>query len=147
MYSDPTAGRIVVSSATPHSIVVEDDSMIRMYACEILADAGFHCHEAADSDQAKARLDKDGASITLLFTDVDMPGSMDGFELARYAAQNWPEIAIVVASGRVKPEPGQLPDGATFIPKPFSADLVHDHLQQMLPDGKKPEPLRRGTPA
>ena len=133
-----------MSSDAPHSLVVEDETLIRMHACEILANAGFHCHEAADSDQARARLDVDGPSITLLFTDVDMPGQMDGFELARYVAARWPEIAIVVSSGRVRPEPGQLPDGATFIAKPFSAELVVDHLQQLLPDGKKPEPLKRG---
>lgn len=129
----------------PHSLVVEDEALIRIHACEILTDAGFHCHEAADSDEARARLDAEGASMTLLFTDVDMPGEMDGFALARYVAARWPEIAMVVSSGRVKPEPGQMPDGATFIAKPFSAQLVADHLQRILPDGKKPEPLKRGT--
>lgn len=132
-----------MSSAGPRSLVVEDDEFIRMHACDILSEAGFHCDEAADSDSARVLLDAAGGSITLLFTDVEMPGEMDGFELARYVAEHWPETAIVVASGRVNPAPGQMPDGATFIGKPFSAQLVYDHLQQMLPDGRKPEPLRR----
>ncbi len=71
-----------------------------------------------------------------------MPGKLDGFALARSVAASWPHISIVVASGHVKPEPGMMPDKARFIGKPFSASMVHAHLQEILPDAKKPEPLR-----
>lgn len=126
----------------PFALVVEDDPFILEHACDILDKAGFHLFSASDGDGAKDILDTNGASITLLFTDVEMPGSIDGFALARYAASRWPEIAIVVASGRVSPKEGQMPPRATFIAKPFSAAIVHDHLREKLPERQKPEPLK-----
>ena len=87
-------------------------------------------------------LDQYAGSIVLLFTDVEMPGGPDGFELAQTTARRWPDISIVVASGGVKPGPDDLPEGAVFLNKPFSAQMVHDHLDKILPDGRKPEPLK-----
>ena len=84
-------------------------------------------------------------SITLLFSDVEMPGGTDGFALARHVSSTYPWIEIVIASGRIKPESGDMPENATFIGKPFSAKMVHDHLRDKLPDGKKPEPLKRAV--
>lgn len=72
-----------------------------------------------------------------------MPGETDGFALARHVAKAYPWIAIVIASGRIKPASGDMPESATFLSKPFSARMVRSHLQQILPDGKKPEPLKR----
>ena len=77
----------------------------------------------------------------LLFTDVQMPGKLDGFALAHAVAEAWPHISIVVASGHVRPSPGSMPDKARFIGKPFSAELVRNHLREILPDGQKPQPL------
>jgi len=82
------------------------------------------------------------ADVVLLFTDVQMPGDLDGFALARNVAAAWPHISIVVASGHARPEPGSLPDKARFIAKPFSAELVHAHVQEILPNGQKPARLR-----
>ena len=62
--------------------------------------------------------------------------------LARYVAERWPSVEIVIASGRMQPEPGDMPEKATFIPKPFSADIVHQHLKHKLPEDKKPELLK-----
>ncbi|WP_313899084.1 response regulator [Methylobacterium sp. E-041] len=84
-------------------------------------------------------LEQHAAKIVLLFTDVEMPGGPDGFELARTTANRWPDISIVVASGGLKPNPNELPEGAVFLDKPFSANIVHDHLDMILPDGRKPE--------
>lgn len=130
-------------SVVPYALIVEDDPLIRMDACDIIATAGFRCIDAKDGEEAKELIDLHGPSITLLFTDVEMPGATNGFALARYASKKFPEMAIVVASGRVKPGPDDMPDGAHFIGKPFSADLVHSHLREMLPDGKQPEPLKK----
>ncbi len=127
---------------SPYALVVDDDGMIRMDAMDILEDARFRTFEASDGDHAVALLAKQEALIVLLFTDVQMPGGRDGFALARETARRWPHISIVVASGQAKPQPGDLPDGALFLGKPFSAQMVHKHLQQILPDGKKPQPLR-----
>lgn len=70
---------------------------------------------------------------------------MNGFALSRYVVRYWPEIEIVVASGRTSPEDGDMPEKATFISKPFSAELVLAHLREKLPDGKKPEPLKQAV--
>lgn len=129
-------------STEPFALVADDDPMIRMDACQILEDAGFRCHEAGTGDEAVDLLEQAAENVTLLFTDVEMPGGMNGFQLASVVAERWPGIEIVVASGRMKPGPGDMPEKATFIGKPFSAQLVHDHLRENLPDGKKPEPLK-----
>jgi CheY-like chemotaxis protein len=130
------------ASSTPYALVVDDDSLIRMDAMDMLEDAGFRTFEASDGDTALALLARNHALIVLLFTDVQMPGSRDGFAVARETARQWPHIAIVVASGQVQPGPDDMPDGARFIGKPFTADMVHDHLREILPDGQKPDPLR-----
>lgn len=116
---------------------------ILMDVCEILRDAGFRCHEACSGDEALALLTERAEGAILLFTDVEMPGSINGFELAHVVAERWPAIEIVVASGKANPKAGALPEKATFISKPFSAELVTEHLKVKLPDGKKPEPLKR----
>ncbi|WP_235511967.1 MULTISPECIES: response regulator [unclassified Sphingomonas] len=121
---------------------MDDDPIILMDLDGILADAGFRCYEADNGDAAIVMLPEYAANITLLFSDVEMPGDANGFALARHVAKNYPWIEIVIASGRIKPEGGDMPDRATFLSKPFSAQMVHNHLRNTLPDGKKPEPLK-----
>jgi CheY-like chemotaxis protein len=130
---------------TPFALVADDDAIIRMDAADILADAGFRVHEAAGYDQAVAILKDAGESIQLLFTDVQMPpGEMNGFHLAQECSRLWPDIRILIASGVVmSPADGELPPNAVFVRKPFSADVVYERLQELLPDGQKPEPLRK----
>lgn len=135
----------MATSTLPFALVVDDDTLILMNASDILSDAGFRTLEASDGDRAKEIIDSKGESIVLLFTDVQMPGSTDGFGLARYVTEHWPDIEIIVASGNVKPRPGDMPEKASFISKPFSADLIHAHLRETLPDGKKPEPLKQAV--
>ncbi len=126
-----------------YALVVDDDFIIRMDATNILEQAGFQVLDASHGDEAFVLLKSRHPDITLLFTDVQMPGELDGFALAREVAASWPHISIVVASGHVRPSPGSMPDKARFIAKPFSAELVHAHLHEILPDGQKPEPLKR----
>nr|WP_293883050.1 hypothetical protein [Sphingomonas sp.] len=90
-----------------------------------------------------AHLEKHWESTVLLFSDVDMPGSINGFALARHVDEHWPLIEIVIASGHGSPRTGDIPERATFIVKPFNKLIVHEHLNKILPDDKKPEPLRR----
>ncbi|MCJ2006063.1 response regulator [Methylobacterium sp. J-092] len=130
------------TASAPYALAVDDDGLIRMDVLDILEEAGFRTLEAADGDRAITILEEHHASIALLFTDVQMPGSRDGFALAREVSRRWPDITIVVASGQVSPQPGELPDGVRFLNKPFSAEMVHDHLREILPDGRKPEPLK-----
>ncbi|SNR67958.1 response regulator [Paracoccus sediminis] len=131
---------------SPYALVADDDALIRMDACEILKEAGFRCHDAATAEQAVELLATFGQNVQLLFTDVSMPpGKMTGFDLARHCAQNWPHIGILVASGGPPPDPGDMPDGALFIRKPFTPDVVREHLLKILPEGRRPEPLGKGV--
>lgn len=130
----------------PVAVVVDDDFLIREDALEILREAGFATLEARTGDEGISVLEQAGGGVELLFTDVQMPGAMDGFALAREVARRWPHIGIVVASGAIGPGPDDMPDGATFIAKPFSADIVHDHIGKVLPDHRRPALLRgRGS--
>ncbi|MCJ2010999.1 response regulator [Methylobacterium sp. J-076] len=113
-----------------------------MDATGILEDAGFRVLEAMNVAQALGVLERHHEAVQLLFTDVHMPGDGDGLALARQTSERWPHIAVVVASGDAKPGPGDLPEGATFIGKPFSAEIVRHHVRKTLPDEKHPEPLR-----
>lgn len=147
------ADRCVVAAMTkppdddrrPFALVVDDDQLILMDASSILADAGFRPLEASNVDKAERLLEEYAGEIVLLFTDVQMPGDRDGFALARLAAERWPDIGILVASGLANPEDGSMPPGAIFVRKPFHADLIFDRLQVLLPDGKKPAPLLQRT--
>ncbi|WP_237477204.1 response regulator [Lichenibacterium dinghuense] len=126
----------------PHALVVDDDDILRMDVSDLLAGLGFRTLEAADGDAAILMLEQRHLDVTLLFSDVEMPGSRDGFALAREVAAKWPAISIVVASGRLRPHDGDMPAGARFIGKPFSAETVHGHLREIMPEGRKPEGLR-----
>ncbi len=128
--------------AAPYALVVDDDTLIRMDACAILEMAGFRTLEAGDVDAALGLMEQHHADVQLLFTDVEMPGSRNGFALAREVAQRWVHVGILVASGQMKPAEGDMPDGAIFIGKPFSAEIVHGRVGEILTDEQKPEPLR-----
>lgn len=113
-----------------------------MGACDILKDVGFRCYSADFAHDAVALLSDRAENVTLLFSDVEMPGDMNGFALARHVDAHWPHIEIVIASGRISPKAGDMPEKATFLGKPFNTQMIHDHLRETLPDGKKPEPLK-----
>ncbi|MCX8255603.1 hypothetical protein RHAL1_02864 [Beijerinckiaceae bacterium RH AL1] len=105
------------------AIVADDDPLVLPVITTVLSDAGFEVLRATDSDIAIDLLER-SEEIDLLFTDVVMPGKVDGLGLARVADARWPSIAIVVSSGRIVPKPQMLPMGAVFLPKPFYADHI-----------------------
>jgi len=133
------------TSTVPYALVVDDDPLILLHACDILEEAGFRFYEAGTGDDAIGVLNDHAQSVVLLFSDVQMPGKTDGFALARHVDATWPHIEIVIASGRLTPQPGQMPPKATFISKPFNNEMVLSHLRETLPDGKKPEPLKQAV--
>ena len=108
-----------------HVLVVEDESLVRMMAVELLEEAGFVVSEAPHADAAWAILQRRQADIRVLFTDIDMPGSMDGVALASRVADAWPHIGLVVTSGRRRMSDNEVPDSGHFLGKPYrSSDLM-----------------------
>lgn len=130
------------SSRPPYALVVEGHVLVRLDAASILEDAGFKVLDVTTGDEAVHLLNQHGRDLALLFTAVRLSGQYDGFALAHKTASDHPHISIVVASGHHSPAPGDLPDSAYFIEKPFSAGVIHDHLRRILPDDRKPEQLK-----
>lgn len=110
-------------------LVVEDDSLLRFMAVELIEDAGFETIEAASADDAVAILET-RADIRIVFTDIDMPGGMDGLKLAAAVRDRWPPIEIVIVSGHSRNET-TLPDRAVFFPKPYDINVVAVTLRRM----------------
>jgi CheY-like chemotaxis protein len=113
-----------IAVTRPVVLVVEDDVLIRSCAVEMIEAAGFDVVEAANADEAMDVL-VSRRDIAVVFTDVQMPGSMDGLKLAAKIRGRWPPIKIVATSGIVNVRSLDLPDGGRFLPKPYScADIV-----------------------
>ncbi|HYF52942.1 MAG TPA: response regulator [Salinarimonas sp.] len=115
----------------PVVLLVEDEPLVRLVQVEILRDDRLWVVEAGDADEA-FELMRGRPDIRVVVTDVDMPGSINGFEFARLVHQGWPDIGIVVTSGKMRPDPGDLPEGAIFVPKPTSADVLTAKIRSLL---------------
>jgi CheY-like chemotaxis protein len=123
---------MVASASNPLVVlVVEDDFLLRTLAVEVVEEAGFVALEARDADEAVALLES-RADISLLFTDIDMPGSMDGLKLAHAVRGRWPPIKILVVSGKVRLEPSQLPSNGRFVPKPYCVEAMVEELRSLV---------------
>src|ERR1700732_4458271 len=108
----------------PVVLVVEDEFLIRLNAAEMIEEAGCEVVEASSADKAVAILET-RLDIAVVFTDIQMPGTMDGLKLARAVRDRWPPIHIVATSGLVDVREGDLPNGGRFLQKPYSpAQLV-----------------------
>jgi CheY-like chemotaxis protein len=114
----------------PVVLIVEDEFLLRMDAADMIAGAGFEVVEAATADQAIGILEA-RTDITVVFTDIQMPGSMDGLKLAQAVRGRWPPIKIVTTSGRVRVDPQDLPEGGRFLPKPYSSLQVTGMLREL----------------
>ena len=111
----------------PVVLVVEDDPIIRAGAMDLVESAGCCALEARDADEA-IRILELRRDIRLVFTDIDMPGSMDGLKLSHYVRERWPPIHIIVASGKAIIEESQLPLGARFFAKPYLHQPIVDAI-------------------
>ncbi len=114
-------------------LVVEDHPIIRLAALDFLENAGFLVIEASSADEAIAVLEE-RPEIHLVFTDVEMPGSLDGVKLAHYVRERWPPIKLIVVSGRTSVEESHLPAGARFFPKPYDENDIIEVVRSMLSD-------------
>lgn len=112
------------------ALLADDEPLMRMEAADVLGNAGFVVLEASTTPEALAYLEQH-PEITLLFTDVIMPGPINGLELAHEVRRRWPGVKIIVASGRVTPTPTQLPDGVRFLEKPYYASGLTRTLREM----------------
>ena len=114
----------------PVVLIVEDDFLIRLQAAQIIAKAEFDVVEASSADEAISILEA-RSDITVLFTDIQMPGSMDGLKLAAAVKGRWPPIKIVATSGLVNVRPEDLPEGGRFISKPYDPIHLTATLQEL----------------
>jgi CheY-like chemotaxis protein len=112
-------------------LVVEDSPLILMNALDLVTNAGFEGVGAASADEAIAILEA-RADIRLVFTDVEMPGIIDGVKLAHYIRNRWPPIHLIVASGTAIHGGNQLPTGSMFFSKPYDSNTLIKEMSRML---------------
>ena len=109
-------------------LIVEDEPLIRLVASETLADAGFEVIEAEHAEAALTALHRAASTISVLFTDIRMPGSMDGVQLAHRVHHTWPFIGLLVTSGNARPLLTPLPHPARFMAKPYDCNDIVAHV-------------------
>jgi CheY-like chemotaxis protein len=112
-------------------LVVEDEMLLRMRTVDMVEDAGFTSVEAVDADEAVAILES-RSDIALLFTDIQMPGSMDGLKLAHAVHKRWPPIKIILVSGQLKLASIDIPADSRFFGKPLEAKKMIAEMQSMI---------------
>jgi two-component sensor histidine kinase/ActR/RegA family two-component response regulator len=118
----------------PKVLVVEDEMMLRMRAVDIVEDAGFTPIEAVNADEALAILES-RSDIELLFTDIQMPGSMDGLRLAYAVHERWPSIKIILVSGKLTLADAEKPTDSRFFGKPLEVKQMIAEMQEMIGQG------------
>lgn len=120
----PRPGRILI-------LIVEDETLVRMHGCDMLESAGFDVLEAESADEAVKVLEEHD-DVHLLFSDIDMPGSMDGLELAALVYRRWPRIGLLITSGHRRPEASAIPQDGRFLAKPWQEGAVVQHVRAIL---------------
>jgi two-component system, response regulator PdtaR len=119
-----------MARSVPVILIVEDELLIRMDSAEAIENAGFEVIQAGNADEAIVILTT-RPDIHVVFTDIQMPGSMDGLKLARFVRGRWPPIKILATSGFVKVGPDDLPDGGEFLTKPYRGPEMVAKLRKL----------------
>ena len=114
----------------PVVLVVEDELLIRMQAVDMVEAAGFHPVEAMNADDAIEILETRN-DIRAIFTDIQMPGSMDGLKLVSAVRNRWPPVAIIATSGLTGVGEKDLPPGGRFLSKPYAPADLAKHLREL----------------
>ncbi len=123
---------------SPVILLVEDEALLRMLAGDILTEnAGYRVIEAVNADEALILLES-RHDVRLVFTDVNMPGPLNGFALAPIADMRFPGTKVIVTSGQDQPGVGDLPKGTRFLPKPYTPSALITMVQEMLGEVAKP---------
>ena len=115
----------------PIMLIVEDDMILRMRSVDIVEDAGYTPVEAVDADEALGIL-QSRSDIALLFTDIQMPGSMDGLQLAHAVYERWPQLKIILVSGQLKLSSAEIPRDSRFFGKPLVSGQIITEMQGMI---------------
>ncbi|MGA2410987.1 MAG: response regulator [Candidatus Binataceae bacterium] len=121
---------MLIVAKRPIVLIVEDEFLVRMSAVAMIEDAGFEVLEAGDADEAITMLES-RSDIRLVFTDIQMPGSMDGLKLAAAVKGRWPPIKIIATSGRHLIRDSDLPEGALFLSKPYTSEGISILLHEL----------------
>ena len=136
-FSQKRPGMMVHYAAPPVVLVVEDEMLLRMRAVDMMEDAGYLPVEAADADEAVEILEA-RSDIAMLFTDIQMPGSMDGLKLAQAVHRRWPLIKIILVSGQLKRSVIDLPADSRFFGKPLKAADMIAEIKDMIGPSEGP---------
>ena len=118
------------NSKAPAVLIVEDEPLVRVSAVRAVEDAGFEVIEAANADEA-IRILENRSDIRVVFTDIHMPGSIDGLKLAHAVRNRWPPIKIIVTSGRDQVSESDLPEGGRFFAKPYDSTQITDTIREL----------------
>lgn len=108
-------------------LVVEDEPLIRLAAMDLIAELGHQALEASSADEAIALLEAH-PEISIVFTDVQMAGSMDGIALSHWAASRWPPLRFIIVSGGVTIRLDELPANARFQTKPYRGLAISEAI-------------------
>ncbi|ABE39740.1 response regulator receiver [Rhodopseudomonas palustris BisB5] len=111
-------------------LVVEDGTMIRMGALDLVLAAGYEALEARNADEAIRALETRD-DVDLVFTDVQVPGTMDGIKLSHYIRDRWPPVKLIVASGDAILEESSLPTGSRIFSKPYDEHTITDAMARL----------------
>src|ERR1700722_9626164 len=125
---------MVLHSAPPKVLVVEDEMLLRMRAVDIVEDAGFTPIEAVNADEALAILES-RSDVDLLFRDIQLPGSIDGLKLAHAVHERWPSIGIILVSGKLTPTDSERPADSRFFGKPLEVKQMIAEIREMIGQG------------
>jgi CheY-like chemotaxis protein len=112
-------------------LVVEDERLIRMVVADALAEAGIVVVEAQNANEALRVLGDKAIDVHVLFTDIHMPGHIDGLALAHHVREHWPWIGLLIASGLASPTASEMPHGCRFMPKPYTIDHAINHVREL----------------
>jgi len=121
-------------SETATILVVQDEVLVRLVIAEYLRECGYKVHEAAHAEEAMAVLQAPEVSIDIVFSDVVMPGAMDGFGLSRWVRDNHPGIEVLLTSSidRSADLAGMLCEAGPMLEKPYEPHGVVDRIKQLI---------------
>jgi CheY-like chemotaxis protein len=112
-------------------LIVEDEFLLRADAVEFMENSGFTVYEASNADEAIELLELHD-DIRAVFTDIHMPGTMDGLKLAHYVRGRWPPVKLIITSGYARPPAEDMPVGSAFLAKPYRLETMADNLRAMI---------------